>query len=1027
MIATMSENKQTTDSELLLQIVGYNSAAFEQLYNRYSATIYSLVKEIVTNQKLAEKILLNVFSVFLKRIDYYSTTSNDIFTWLTLLARNISLDALKRMKFVEDIPDYSDEYEVEVILPNLSEVITPIELDQRSELGEKIKSYKSHLTEVQNLVLSLVYFEGLNEEEIAKRLSVPVVTVRQKTLSIMESLHHQYTGKSEDGNKKVSPLIKLEALGCLSSEERKLLNELRKNDPDFLWQELGEYQNLTALLATTISIENPAHELNTEIKNIFIQISGGGEVDYKITSSEPSVINKIQEPVKETIQQKIQNPVSEPVQSKIQSPVPEIIHPKIQTPIPVPVPEPIQQKIQSSAPEMIQQKILNSTPESTPEPIQQKIESPIPVTNKQPEAQEKKKSEFELKFRERDPKELSLLRNLEKNNSSNKPAEVFAKTNSDIKLKSNNTAEKKPGVFVDKREDFSKDKKPDPILSKSENIKPPVPSIDTNKTELEIKNDDPSIIIEKPKPAAVKEEVVVKNRLIPNSSINLRELLKNEERKIISKENVTANIKEENKTELKPTQPIADKPVPESKITEPIKSIQKSDTTAAKEEKETEKKFNSPVVKKSEIKIKSNEPPQEFGRRNVFVDKYQKSIPDKPVEPTVSISEPVKEIKKINDATAKTENPAEIKLPQVVKKNDAQTLVQLPQKHEERTNSEIKKDEKSFEPIKPTFDKSNLKIRETVFAENEKKYDIINKEVNTPVTASKQVVEKVNTASKINEDINIDEILSKIEDEKPTTPVLSETESYEKEIIRLRKKLRRNILVSAAVFVILAASSIFVYLNFKEVPVKVVDKGTTTEKVNLAARTNLVLNNEYKPEIEIENPIEKNESVLSEQPLTKQKVVTPQLQEITTKEESTLFASNVNTDLISNDDKEVTQIAAAKTEKITPPKENKVVEEEPAFFVAVEEMPELIGGIKGLQSKIVYPEIAKRVGVEGKVIVQAIVDETGKVVSVNTVKGIGSGCDEVAMDAVRNSKFTPGKQRGKTVKTQVTIPIVFKK
>ena len=74
MIAEMSENKQTTDSELLLQIVGYNAEAFEQLYNRYSATIYSLIKEIVSNPKLAEKILLNVFSVFLKRIEYYSTT-----------------------------------------------------------------------------------------------------------------------------------------------------------------------------------------------------------------------------------------------------------------------------------------------------------------------------------------------------------------------------------------------------------------------------------------------------------------------------------------------------------------------------------------------------------------------------------------------------------------------------------------------------------------------------------------------------------------------------------------------------------------------------------------------------------------------------------------------------------------------------------------------------------------------------------------------------------------------------------------
>ena len=54
-------------------------------------------------------------------------------------------------------------------------------------------------------------------------------------------------------------------------------------------------------------------------------------------------------------------------------------------------------------------------------------------------------------------------------------------------------------------------------------------------------------------------------------------------------------------------------------------------------------------------------------------------------------------------------------------------------------------------------------------------------------------------------------------------------------------------------------------------------------------------------------------------------------------------------------------------------------------------------------------------------------DETGKVISANTIKGIGAGCDEVALDAVLNSKFKPGKQRGKNVKVQVTIPIVFKK
>lgn len=110
-----------------------------------------------------------------------------------------------------------------------------------------------------------------------------------------------------------------------------------------------------------------------------------------------------------------------------------------------------------------------------------------------------------------------------------------------------------------------------------------------------------------------------------------------------------------------------------------------------------------------------------------------------------------------------------------------------------------------------------------------------------------------------------------------------------------------------------------------------------------------------------------------------------------------------------------------------PPKEEKkIVEEEPQYFVAVEEMPEPIGGIAGIQSKIVYPEIAKRAGVEGRVYVLAFVDEDGNVTKVVTSKGIGAGCDEAAMEAVRKTKFKPGKQRGKPVKVQVHIPVVFK-
>ncbi len=109
-----------------------------------------------------------------------------------------------------------------------------------------------------------------------------------------------------------------------------------------------------------------------------------------------------------------------------------------------------------------------------------------------------------------------------------------------------------------------------------------------------------------------------------------------------------------------------------------------------------------------------------------------------------------------------------------------------------------------------------------------------------------------------------------------------------------------------------------------------------------------------------------------------------------------------------------------------PPPEEKKVEEEPTYFVAVEEMPEPIGGIAAIQSKIIYPEIAKRAGVEGKVYVKAYVDEQGNVTKTEVVKGLGAGLDEAAVNAVKQTKFKPGKQRGKAVKVQVMIPIQFK-
>ncbi|NBC15998.1 MAG: TonB family protein [Bacteroidetes bacterium] len=110
-----------------------------------------------------------------------------------------------------------------------------------------------------------------------------------------------------------------------------------------------------------------------------------------------------------------------------------------------------------------------------------------------------------------------------------------------------------------------------------------------------------------------------------------------------------------------------------------------------------------------------------------------------------------------------------------------------------------------------------------------------------------------------------------------------------------------------------------------------------------------------------------------------------------------------------------------------PPEEEEEEEEpEPEVFVVVENMPELIGGLGSIQKQIEYPEIARKAGVEGRVIVQFVVDENGNVQDPVVVRGIGAGCDEEALRVVREAKFQPGKQRGKPVKVKMSLPITFR-
>lgn len=95
-------------------------------------------------------------------------------------------------------------------------------------------------------------------------------------------------------------------------------------------------------------------------------------------------------------------------------------------------------------------------------------------------------------------------------------------------------------------------------------------------------------------------------------------------------------------------------------------------------------------------------------------------------------------------------------------------------------------------------------------------------------------------------------------------------------------------------------------------------------------------------------------------------------------------------------------------------------------FVAVEESPTLIGGMDSLRAAVEYPDIAEKAGVEGRVIVQFVVGTDGTVQSPTVLRSVHHLLDEAALEAVRQQKFEPGKQRGDPVRVQMSLPVTFR-
>lgn len=152
----------------------------------------------------------------------------------------------------------------------------------------------------------------------------------------------------------------------------------------------------------------------------------------------------------------------------------------------------------------------------------------------------------------------------------------------------------------------------------------------------------------------------------------------------------------------------------------------------------------------------------------------------------------------------------------------------------------------------------------------------------------------------------------------------------------------------------------------------------------------------------------------------------PEVIEILNVVEDDIETAEIEIDTEDDKDKQVVIQAPVTTSGVATEAEDDIV-----VFVVVETMPSFPGGdaalFKYLNDNIKYPVIAQESGIQGRVVCQFVVNRDGSIVDIEVVRSIDKSLDAEAVRVIsKMPRWTPGKQRGKTVRVKYTLPVNFR-
>ena len=167
----MSLNISTTEKQIVAYLENGDRRAIDIAYKNYGKALYGIILRVVRSSEIAEEVLQDVFVKIWINAESYNRSKGRLFTWMSNIARNASIDSIRTARSKREQKTSSIEN------PVYENVGGNEEMNIKDFALEKVIN---SLDEKHRLLIDLTYFQGYSQREIEKELNIPLGTIKSR-------------------------------------------------------------------------------------------------------------------------------------------------------------------------------------------------------------------------------------------------------------------------------------------------------------------------------------------------------------------------------------------------------------------------------------------------------------------------------------------------------------------------------------------------------------------------------------------------------------------------------------------------------------------------------------------------------------------------------------------------------------------------------------------------------------------------------------------------------------------------------